>query len=102
MPATRVVNVRSDDFDIYIGRSITRAKDTRCHKKSIWANPFKPGKDGTRPEVMNLYRDYITQRLSNEPELRKQLRTLKGKRLGCWCAPDLCHGDILIELLNTS
>jgi len=26
------------------------------------------------------------------------LPELKGKRLGCWCAPLPCHGDILREL----
>ncbi len=28
------------------------------------------------------------------------LHKLKGKRLGCWCHPDKCHGDILVELLE--
>jgi len=26
---------------------------------------------------------------------------LKGKILGCWCAPKACHGDILEELCKT-
>ena len=21
-------------------------------------------------------------------------------RLGCWCKPQLCHGDVLVELVN--
>ena len=21
-------------------------------------------------------------------------------RLGCWCSPELCHGDVLVELVN--
>ena len=25
---------------------------------------------------------------------------VKGKRLGCWCKPNKCHGDIIIKLLN--
>ena len=29
------------------------------------------------------------------------LDELKGKTLGCWCKPNNCHGDILIELANT-
>lgn len=23
---------------------------------------------------------------------------LRGKVLGCWCAPKMCHGDVLAEL----
>ncbi len=25
---------------------------------------------------------------------------MKGKNLGCWCAPEPCHGNILLELLS--
>ena len=39
-------------------------------------------------------------RLSKEPELRKELLNLKGKNLGCWCKPERCHGDTLIECIN--
>jgi len=28
------------------------------------------------------------------------LHELKGKRLGCFCKPKLCHGDVLVELIN--
>lgn len=27
------------------------------------------------------------------------LPELKG-RLGCWCKPEACHGDVLVELLE--
>jgi hypothetical protein len=28
------------------------------------------------------------------------LRELRGKDLVCWCAPDACHGDVLLVLAN--
>jgi hypothetical protein len=28
------------------------------------------------------------------------LPELKGKVLGCWCAPSACHGDVLMRLVN--
>lgn len=28
------------------------------------------------------------------------LDELKDKILGCWCAPKLCHGHVLVELIN--
>lgn len=27
-------------------------------------------------------------------------KELKGKDLVCWCAPKLCHGDVLLEIAN--
>jgi hypothetical protein len=60
-------------------------------------HPFKTGKDGSREEVIQKYRQWI---LAN-PTLIAQLgRELKGKTLGCWCKPNACHGDILAELAD--
>jgi hypothetical protein len=81
---TRVVNCRYAEYDVYIGRP------------SKWGNPYEIGKDGTRAEVVAKYREYIL----NSPKLLKELVELKGKRLGCWCCPKLCHGDVLVELVD--
>jgi len=78
-----VVNIR-DDYDVYIGRP------------SKWGNPFVIGRDGTREEVINSFRVYATVTGLKE-EAQKEL---KGKRLGCYCAPLACHGDILAEWAN--
>jgi len=29
-----------------------------------------------------------------------EFRQLRGKTLGCWCKPEACHGDVLLELLQ--
>jgi len=81
-----VVHCKKSPYDVYIGRP------------SKWGNPFSIGKDGTRIEVIVKYREYL---LQNE-ELMKSLPELKGKVLGCWCAPLACHGDILAELANNA
>ena len=67
---------------------------------SPFCNPFKIGRDGTREEVLIKYRIYIINRLNSEPVLLEQFKQLKGKKLGCWCKPENCHGDILVELLQ--
>lgn len=89
---TTVVNIRTDDYDVYIGR----ANRFKGLKKSIWANPFSIPKDGTREEVIEKYRAYLL----NQPDLLIQLPELRGKRLGCWCFPEACHGDVLAELAD--
>lgn len=81
---TQVVHCKRESYDVYIGRP------------SKWGNPFTIGKDGTREEVIEKYREYL---LGND-ELMNSLHELKGKVLGCWCAPKPCHGDVLKELIE--
>jgi hypothetical protein len=59
-------------------------------------NPFVIGRDGDRATVIASYRDY----LRRSPALLARLDDLRGKALGCWCAPDACHADVLIEELE--
>lgn len=80
---TRVVHCRSDRYDVYIGRP------------SKWGNPYKIGADGTREEVIAKYREYLL-----DSELAAELYQLKDKVLGCWCKPEHCHGDVIVELLD--
>ena len=80
-----VVHCKRDKYDVYIGRP------------SKWSNPFVIGKDGDRDSVIQKYRDWLMTR----PELLSALPELRGKVLGCWCAPRACHGDILSKLANS-
>lgn len=83
--------------NLYIGRKGVVFIDGERFPKnsSIWANPYKIGKDGTRAEVLEKYRKYITSKIESG---EVKLNELKGKNLGCWCHPDGCHGDILVSL----
>jgi hypothetical protein len=80
---TTVVNKRTDEFDIYIGRP------------SKWGNPFVIGKDGNREEVITKFERYIWR-----SPLMADIRELRDKRLGCFCAPQPCHGDVLAQLAD--
>jgi len=77
-----VVHCKREPFDVYIGRP------------SKWGNPFVVGVDGSRDEVIEKYEEWIL----NQQELVAALPELRGKVLGCWCAPLSCHGDVLIRL----
>ena len=83
---SRVVHCKRAPFDIYIGRP------------SKWGNPCEIGKHGTREEVVAMYRNYLL----TSPELLAALPELRGKVLGCWCAPKTCHGDILVEMTSAA
>lgn len=100
-PRTTVVNVKYHEYDVYIGRAMPGFPG------SVFANDFKIGRDGTRAEVLEKYRD----KAKNNPALLAQLEGLRGRRIGCWCRPKQpvptpvpehwrCHGDILVELLG--
>jgi len=66
-------------------------------RPSKWGNPFKIGKDGSREEVINKYREWL---MSKPKLIFEAKRELKGKDLLCCCAPKSCHGDILLEVAN--
>lgn len=80
----KVVHVKKDDYDVYIGRP------------SKWGNPFSIGKDGTRKEVIEKYEKYVV----TNKKLMNDLHELEGKILGCWCKPKACHGDVLVKLIK--
>lgn len=75
----RVVNRRREPFDVYIGRG------------SPWGNPFVIGKDGDRADVIRKFEAWF----SKQTYLHARLHELRGKRIGCFCAPLACHGDVL-------
>ena len=68
---------------IYVGRP------------SMWGNPFIIGMDGTREDVIQKYKNYLF-----TSKLHEHLEELRGKNLVCWCAPEACHADVLLELAN--
>ena len=82
------------DCDVYIGRSCFMGGWNLNPSK--WANPYTIQDCGTAEKAIEKYRKYIM----TKPELLASLHELKGKRLGCWCAPNPCHGDVLVELVN--
>jgi hypothetical protein len=81
---TRVVHCKREAHDVYIGRP------------GKWGNPFVIGRDGTREQVIAKYRQWLV----SQAALVAALPELKGKTLGCWCAPNACHGDVLAEMAD--
>src|SRR5437867_12562894 len=72
---TRVVHCRRQRYDVYVGRP------------SPWGNPFVIGRDGTREEVIAKYAAWVR----TQPHLLARIAVLRGKTLGCWCAPLPCR-----------
>lgn len=95
---TRVINIKTEteyqsdkstpSYE-YIGRG------------SYWGNPYSMYEEGDdREEVIRKYKyDFDYEKFPNKE--KSEIFKLAGKRLGCFCKPQACHGDVLADFLNT-
>jgi len=89
-----VVHCKKSKYDVYIGRP----NPSIVSPTYKWGNPFVIGKDGDREDVIRKFEEWFL----NQPQLIDTAkRELKGKVLGCWCAPQACHGDVLSRVANS-
>jgi len=52
----------------------------------------------SREEAVEKFREY----LEYDTELKKMVKEeLKGKSLVCWCSPQKCHAEVLMEIANS-
>jgi hypothetical protein len=89
-----VVHCAKQPYDVYIGRRNPRIKDSDF----LWGNPFKIDETCGRLDAVRKYKDWL---LCQPGLVAKAKRELRGKVLGCWCAPLACHGDVLVQVANT-
>jgi len=93
---TKVVNLRKEPYDVYIGRA-GRGQD------GYFGNPCAIGqkcpvcsevhKDGG--STIPCFKHYFYNRIRTDKDFLRRVRTLKGKTLGCFCKPNPCHGDVI-------
>lgn len=81
----KVVNLNTDEYDIYIGRP------------SIYGNPYPAS---NRIKSISLFKNYFYNRIKSDKHFLDKVNSLQGKTLGCFCKPLPCHGDIIIEFLE--
>jgi hypothetical protein len=85
-----VVNKHYQEYDVYIGRG------------SVLGNPFPINESlgDTRAVVIEKYRVWLWQQIKAGVITLDYLRSLDGKRLGCFCSPAACHGDVIVQAVN--
>lgn len=69
-------------------------------RPSVYGNPYIIGKDGSREVVIYKYKQFAYKQYSHDLSFIKAVNNLKGKDLVCWCAPEACHADVLLEIAN--
>lgn len=91
---TTLVNLRDlDEYD-----SITLIDRT-----SRFGNPYRIEEDGggyTREGSVRKYRLWFADKIGRDPEFKEAVEDLRGAALGCWCVPEACHGDVVLEYLS--
>lgn len=118
----RAVNLRTESFDVYIGRA-------GRGQSGDFGNPFIVGVHGDRGECVLWFNDWFLGKLGNHvlggpvdnektcrngwPRAVQQdpfarayrehvvARIKKGDRLGCFCKPAACHGDVIAAYVNS-
>ena len=92
---TRVVNLYKHRYDVYIGR---RGQGL----DGYFGNPYRQDVDAAnnRDTMVAAFKTYFLARVAADPEYRRRVLELKGKILGCYCAPRPCHGDVIVEWLE--
>lgn len=95
---TRVINIKRED-------QYKNLKSTTTYeyigRGSYWGNPYSMHEDGSsREEVIHKFKyDFDYEKFPNKE--KSEVYKLAGKRLGCFCKPEACHGDVLADFLNS-
>jgi Domain of unknown function (DUF4326) len=71
-------------YDVYVGRP------------GPWGNPVRLVED--TPQGRRACLVAYCRWLLGRADLLERVGELRGKTLGCWCAPKRCHGDVLARL----
>ena len=90
---TVVANMHQDSDRALLHWAKSTNRFTRIDRSSDWGNPFEMPADGDRDTVCDSYEIFFPRKFS----LHNRLDELRGKVLGCWCYPQRCHGDYLVN-----
>jgi hypothetical protein len=78
---------------------LERAKKTGRYRYigrgSVFGNRNRISDGLSRDQVIEMYRSDVR----NSEDLQELIRRLPANAiLGCWCAPEKCHGDVIMEM----
>ncbi|WP_028834765.1 MULTISPECIES: DUF4326 domain-containing protein [unclassified Pseudoalteromonas] len=95
---TRVINIKAEPK--YKSEKSTPSYEY-IGRGSYWGNPYSIYEEGNdREEVIRKYKyDFDFEKFLNID--KDEVYKLAGKRLGCFCKPQTCHGDVLADFLNS-
>lgn len=75
-------------------------------RRSRFGNPFKLTENGgevdSRERAVALYEGWFRGNLAEDRDFAQAVHELYGERLGCWCLPRQCHGEVILRYLATA
>lgn len=93
----RVLNLHRDEISknsLYIGRGVSG-------QPSILGNPYVIGQHGPREFVIPAYERDLKKDDEKIAFIMREVRD-RGRDVVCFCAPKMCHGDIIIRIAAMS
>lgn len=96
---TKVVNIYANQYDFYIGRA-GKGRDGYFGNPHPIGDCSICGRFHDRPDCLSEYKKDFDLRIENDLEFRTRVLALKGSRIGCFCKPKDCRGDIIKEWLD--
>jgi hypothetical protein len=91
---TEVINIyHNRPYDVYCGRA-GKGED------GYFGNPIKLSPNEPRGSTLAKFKEYFLNRIKTDAEFATRVEALRGKKLGCFCAPSPCHVMIIIEYLD--
>lgn len=107
-------------MEVYIGRPTMGARMAEMGIDRVmvagplgfgaWGNPvnlYKPcpacggkHKKTQRDQVLGCYARLLLGRVLTDQRFAAALPALQGRALGCWCAPEPCHGHVLAVVVD--
>lgn len=94
---TRVINIKKET---QFARLRSTSEYEYIGRGAYWGNPYSMFAEGeSREEVIRKFKyDFDNEKFAKKE--KKEVFKLAGKRLGCFCKPEACHGDVLADFLN--
>ena len=110
---TTVVNLTKDTHDEYIGRGSEPrthmlTEGIKLHAEGWLGNPHPIGwcdicsERHTRTECISKFKQDFYKKINSDSDFKGHVLLLKGKRLGCYCKPKECHGDVIKEYIDSN
>lgn len=85
---------------VFGGRDSADPRKTPPGQKGWLGNPFRMYRESERQRVIQRFRDYFLARVEHDSSFREQVLALRDKTVACFCAPKLCHLDVVKDWLE--
>lgn len=94
-----VINIRHGGvYNVYIGRKRGGVPETFGNPVKRFVPCIECGHTHYEPgSTLECYEAWLVRKLEADTSFAQDVLSLRGKVLGCFCAPNPCHGQVLLK-----